>query len=285
VTSIVTPIDSAPLGRDYASLTPDQEVVCLVRDITPWSPFKKCLESEGAKLTSSLIEFETKARESGNGVVYVQNLRDEDIVWLRRLCRRMVTVDIILIFPLNPQSVRSTEVLRGEGARIVWEQEGWPKLREQLRMVSESDSVTCLSRVLSNQVDSALIRRGLLEISGGRPPKNVAVLAGRVKVTPEVLTDHWRRVFPRSQSPKGLIGWVLLLRAVSAGQKANRQLVAMNLGIHPRTLERLAVRLVGVSLGEALQAQKLVEGRFLRFVTESLLKTESQDSPCATKIL
>jgi hypothetical protein len=119
---------------------------------------------------------------------------------------------------------------------------------------------------------SPTLRAALVRAVRRRPPLlSVADLAAEVDRDRRTLWHHWSGAFPDDSdlTPKGFLDWILLLRAVvarSGGQ--SWQGVADDLGVHTRTLRRMADRRLDLSLPEVQEEDR--ERLFRRFRAEVL---------------
>lgn len=83
-------------------------------------------------------------------------------------------------------------------------------------------------------------------------PRTVQHLAHLLNSDPATIRRHWRRGVNSHgvQRVKDLLDWLVLLHALSAKRPGRSwRFVATSIGIHERTLSRLALRLTGDTLG------------------------------------
>ena len=96
------------------------------------------------------------------------------------------------------------------------------------------------------------------------PPRTVQRLARLLDSDPSTIRRHWRRGVNSHgiRRIKDLLDWLVLLHAVSVKRPGlSWRFVARRIGVHERTLRRLALRLTGDTLGSAasLGAKQLLE--------------------------
>lgn len=105
------------------------------------------------------------------------------------------------------------------------------------------------------------------------PPLTVQHLARLLNSNPSTIRRHWRRGVNSHgiQRVKDLLDWVVLLKALSAKRLGlSWRCVAKGIGMHERTLQRLAVRLTGETLGSLRSSgpERLLD-RFAETLEES----------------
>jgi hypothetical protein len=185
-------------------------------------------------------------------------------------------------FPLHPVIL----VTRGDigNARhlttLAVEQVVW--LEEVERELPSAVGRTCLlthARTLSAAVRGAehlspCLREALsLTLDSPRALPTVGAVATAAACDRRTLWTQWRAT-PAADDLRlqDFLGWVLLLRAVSAKTPGRSWAdVADQLGVHPHTLGRLGQRLVGAPLRELAGRQSLVASRFEERVLGPLL--------------
>ena len=105
------------------------------------------------------------------------------------------------------------------------------------------------------------------------PPRTVQHLARLLHSDPSTIRRHWRRGVNSHgiRRVKDLLDWIVLLYVVSVKRPhSSWQFVAKRIGMHERTLRRIAVRLTGDTLGALVAAgrEQLLE-RFADSLAES----------------
>lgn len=98
-----------------------------------------------------------------------------------------------------------------------------------------------------------VVRRAVAAVCRGPDPvPSVETLANAVGCDRRTLWYHWRQSLPDRLTLKRVLDWLRLLRAV--GRKSRGRswaAVANEMGVHPKTLARTAVRLTGTTLSRA----------------------------------
>lgn len=160
---------------------------------------------------------------------------------------------LVLVTRRDARTLRRLKDVRLE--EVVWTGE----LETEIRPSVERAEAERRFREIGNRLSSAgqlspVLRAALVRAVQRRPPPvSVANLAAEVDRDRRTLWHHWTGAFPDDSdlTPKGFLDWVLLLRAVveqSGGRSWQR--VAGELGVHTRTLRRIADRRLGISLNE-----------------------------------
>jgi hypothetical protein len=192
--------------------------------------------------------FEQELGRSDHGVVCIDVPTDEMIAWLVRIGAND-SASLVVLADLTPAAVSQLWPLQRSGLSIVWKTEAREKLRLTLGL---SEAVDPLAKLLADlqagQGLSPIVLRALTRIfESGGPPQSFRSLAEYLSVAPSTLRHHWYVALGGS-SPKELMDWVTLLRAVASDGEPSWASVACGLGRHTRTLERLSVRLTGKTL-------------------------------------
>ena len=106
---------------------------------------------------------------------------------------------------------------------------------------------------MRNESIPATLRRLLgCALTSVPPPRRVEHLARLLHSDPSTIRRHWRRGVNSHgiQRVKDLLDWLVLLHALFAKRPGRSwRFVATSIGIHERTLSRLALRLTGDTLG------------------------------------
>lgn len=173
--------------------------------------------------------------------------------WLRLICGLNPLNEIICITTFDPDHARAlAPVACGD---VIWEHE-LPLLKTRLAELETPDPSLTLERfvVLSSSRSETCGRaiKRLCDFSQ-RPLRKVEkflpYLGGRTEYERRAI---WDRCF-QDVSPKEVIDWVLLLRGLNlvAANGVGPIAVAVKLGIHERTLDRMSLRLADVTFAEA----------------------------------
>jgi len=160
---------------------------------------------------------------------------------------------LILLARRDAGTLRRLKDVRIE--EVVWSED----LEEELGPSLERAGAERRFREIEGRLSAAsgvspTLRAALVRAVRRRPPLlSVADLAGEVDRDRRTLWHHWSAAFPDDfdLTPKGFLDWIVLLRAAvarSGGQ--SWQGVADDLGVHTRTLRRMADRRLELSLAE-----------------------------------
>jgi hypothetical protein len=190
---------------------------------------------------------------SSCAVVVLPWLEDELFPLLCELKLGHPSRPLVLVTSKDADNARHLRALPAE--EVVWirdvERDLWAAVRRATTRHALSDIALEVERMA--HVPSTL--RKALGIACRRdvPVRSVAELAAAVHCRRSTLWYHWRRAMGGAGAARleDFLGWVLLVRAV--GRKSPRQpwpTVATALGVHERTLARLARRLTGSTLEE-----------------------------------
>ena len=167
---------------------------------------------------------------------------------LERLCAREPNVCVIAVIGRNPESARAFHRVRL--ASLLWLEEIEQKLATAVNAVRRP----ALRQLI---IESVLPPAGIPErlrvavdlLASASPPpvsvKEMSVACGHHRST---LVRHWRRVAPRIRL-EDFLGLLTIAYAVTqrcAGETPNS--IAAQLGINPRTLQRITLRLSGLPL-------------------------------------
>lgn len=187
---------------------------------------------------------------------------------------RAPSVPFILVTRRDPDALRRLTDLSIE--EVVWadelDEELFPALRraEGERRFREYERRLRAARHLSPTLVAALARA-----LRRRPPlASVRSLAAEVDRDRRTVWHHWREAYGEKGdlTPKGFLDWVLLLRAAVARTPGTTwRRVARDVGVHTRTLRRVADRRLDATLDEVAEiAGRDVEALFRRFSREVL---------------
>ena len=192
--------------------------------------------------------FASRLRAVRRGVVGIGEASLDAATWLSRIVSPYTT--LVVVSRLTPDNARRLGPLQSDGIQILWLEE----LTDSIRVPSIDVPPDPL-RAFAEQASSGpnvcpMIRRALqLICCSDLPPNSVRSMSARLGVAPTTFRYHWDVGLGHGLSPKELIQWATLVRAVELRSRRKWISVAHRLGVHPRTLERLSHRLMGHSLG------------------------------------
>lgn len=205
-------------------------------------------EGRGRLRTSDERLFESWVRQSPVISVYLARLTLDRLQWLASLDRPDDSTLLVSV-PLSMESARHAPGLLQIGALLTWvedDADGGPdtlqsKWTAELASISRRDGlspivVRCLERLWAEDP----------------PPVTVQQLAGRLGASPRVLRYYWRREVGHPRLAD-LLRWNTLMRALHLRADRSWEGVARYLGVHRRTLERIARRMTGTPLADLVQ--------------------------------
>lgn len=203
----------------------------------------------GATVLSDRRAFLESVRAGVVGILYVDGPAGELAAWLAAAAYEKSAGDVILAARAVPETVQAFRHTRF--ADVWWEHEGVDALWQRVWAVVAGDprrtlqELNASARGLSFPVGAAA--RRLCDLQEGAI-RSVAQLGTELGVPERTLRRAWRTGAARC-SLKDAVDWALLLRGLvlarDAGPSASRIRIAMELGIHERTLERISWRLSG----------------------------------------
>jgi hypothetical protein len=176
----------------------------------------------------------------------------DELNWVAGLRRRRPDVPVLLVLELSTSIASSLATFRGALPEVVWVPDVPSRLRATASQVVARDTV---SRVLDELRDTVqvtpLVDQALRKAARAWPPfPSVGQLAAALHVTRGTLYEHWAVAFDAPLTPKAVLEWVLLLRAVSLPERTSGSMAA-TVGVDRRTLERMCERRMGMKLGAA----------------------------------
>jgi len=210
--------------------------------------------------------FEDSLQRTRIGLAVV---KEDDFRWLGTLSTPGVHV-----VALTELSVRSAGALLelSPAYDVVWWEEAPARLRPLLRRLQARDPSSLIRDCLSVRVEGSPVLTRVLALLCDRarsaPISSVVHLSEALSVSPSTLRYYWSRRL-ESVPLKGLLSWLLLIRAAEKRGSLGWSRVAREFGIHRRTLERTAERLTGRTLSELAGPGEVV-GLFQAWVAERL---------------
>ena len=203
----------------------------------------------GATVLSDCGAFLEAVRAGVVGILYLDGPAGELAAWLAAAAYEESAGDVILAAGAVPETVQAFRHTRF--ADVWWEHEGVDALRQRVRAVVAGDprrtlqELNASARGLSFPMGAAVQR---LCDPQKHAVRSVAQLGTELGVPERTLRRAWGLGVARC-SLKDLADWALLLRGLvmarEYGPSTSRIRIAMELGIHERTLERISLRLSG----------------------------------------
>lgn len=166
---------------------------------------------------------------------------------LRQLRGSLWSAHVVVVADLSPSSLRALLDLGVTPGRVVWTEEladESPLARLTARL-SDDPLMGLVEEFGNDRVIAPVLGTALKLLCHGRPPPCSVVDLSRVASVPErTLRHHWRDALG-DIPPKRLVDWVVLLRALEESERRGWGYTAAWLGLDERTLDRIAVRLLG----------------------------------------
>lgn len=193
---------------------------------------------------------------------------------LQALKDREPGVPLVVIVGRDPDTLRRLKDVVVE--EVVWVEEVEDDLLPALRRAdSERRFHAVEERLRSATHLSPTLVAALVRAVRRRPPlTSVGTLAAEVERDRRTIWHHWQEGFrgDAELTPKGFLDWILLLRACSIKTDDNSwRTVADDLGVHTRTIRRVAERRIDASLDRvASESLDAVFDGFRREVLEPL---------------
>lgn len=150
---------------------------------------------------------------------------------------------VLIIAPLTADVARTLMAAGTPPEQVVWTEEVTDQLADRLRAIGLSDPLVSLELVLSGPdgLPPILVTALRRLVEGCPPPTTIVGLAEAIGVKERTLRYHWRKGLA-DVTPKSVLDWVVLVRATQRAERAGWRRSASWLGVHERTLERIATR-------------------------------------------
>jgi hypothetical protein len=203
------------------------------------------------------------ARQEGCGLVVVGDLDTAILAWMRETSGTPPYPRLVVVAPLTSRAARLWFSEPLPRVSVVWG-DALERLR-QVDALLHGDALAELTHYLVREYDPApIVRTALRHVSAPAPPSTVASLASCTGASPATLRYHWRNGLP-AVPLKGLLSWAVLLRAVKIASEFSLDRASAVLEVHPRTLQRIAGRLLGTTFAEAASDASHVDFAFWRW--------------------
>ena len=179
---------------------------------------------------------------------------------------------MVIVVQLTPGNVRRLATqLNDPLLDVVWDQE------VDFRLVEAVERLMALR--LGSRVYHDIVRRTRLSpfittvvrrtLCDAAPVSSVRSLAARLGVPESTLRYHWKHVIP-SATLSTFVSWSILIRSVEPGSPSDRAAAARRVGVHPRTLDRIAVRLAANTWAELAQSPHVIVARYRSWIDSVL---------------
>lgn len=237
----------------------------------------RCLDgSRTPRITGTWDDFADLLADADAGVV-ADPEPEPELFGRIQSCRELHPgTPLLLVTRRKSGTLRRLKDVRLE--EVVWTGELEEELRPSLERAEAERRFREIEERLAGATHlSPTLRTALQRAVRRRPPLiSVADLAAEVGRDRRTLWHHWSGAYPEPSelTPKGFLDWVLLLRAIVArsGDESWGR-VAGELGVHTRTLRRMADRRLGISLAEVAGMDR--ERFFERFREEILVPLDA----------
>lgn len=231
------------------------------------------LDPDEVRVAATWPEFRVAFDDAGSGLVAVPEPRPDLFGHLQALRSRRPGGTLVLALRRNPRVLRRLKDVIVE--EVVWMDE----LAELPAAVQAAETQRRLQRMErrvrnADHLPSTLVDAIVRSLSSRPPLTSVQDLSTDLDRDRRTLWHHWRNATSGERSGltlKGFLDWIVLLRAASM-KTENRSWheVADEIGVHPRTLRRVAQRRTGESLRDLSPVQGGGETFFTAFRDEAI---------------
>lgn len=228
---------------------------------------------EELRVAATWPEFRQAFGDAGRGLVAEPDPRPELFGHLQALRSLRPGGTLVLTLHRNPRVLRRLKDVIVE--EVVWMDE----LADLPAAVHGADVQRRLHQLAlrvrgADHLPSTLVEAVVLSLRSRPPLTSVQELSADLERDRRTLWHHWRNAVGRETSRltlKGFLDWILLIRATSMKTDSRSWYeVADEVGIHPRTLRRVARRRVGESLRELAPTVGDGEACFAAFREEAM---------------
>lgn len=217
--------------------------------------YRTISELPSAVVTYDRDHFAQLLSRVGAGVVWCPRVNGSEegfYSWLRMLCGRNPLSQVFCIVAFHPESVRP--LARVLCADFIWEHD-LATIEGTLAEIAVPDPGALLDRfVIASSRCSELLGRAIKRLCDldKSPIASVRELLEWLGHTDYAARKTWDACFG-DRSPKEVIDWVLLMRALVLTLEDGRSSTgaAVRLGVHERTLERISLRVAKLSFAAA----------------------------------
>lgn len=228
---------------------------------------------EEVRVAGTWREFRHAFSDAGCGLVAEPEPRPELFGHLRSLRSRRPEGTLVLTLRRRPRVLRRLKDVIVE--EVVWMDE-LGDLPAAVQGAETERRLQALERRVreADHLPETLVDAVVCSL-GSRPPlTSVQELAAELERDRRTLWHHWRNAVDQEASDltlKGFLDWIVLLRAGSM-KTASRSWheVAKELGVHARTLRRVAQRRMGASLRDLSPAAGQEDAFFSAFHEEAI---------------
>lgn len=217
------------------------------------------LPSRPNERTGEWVKFRKLFARSDCALVIAPDPAADLLARLQALKDRHDGVPVVLVTEKDPEALRRLKDVVIE--EVLWVEEVVEELPVALRRAEGERCFREIEKRLESAPGlSATLVAALTRAVRRRPPlTSVGTLASEVDRDRRTLWHHWRDAFDGDSglTPKGFLDWVLLLRAAAAkSDDRSWREVAEQLGVHTRTIRRVADRRLEAPLSEVTNGSR-----------------------------
>ena len=184
----------------------------------------------------------------------------------------------IVVAHLTVDCLKRLSPLRSGTLRVLWADEVEDRLvqvLEEFGRVSWDPMWHLGLKLLSEHSLRPAVRKTITRVCGLQqeaadvpfvPDNSVVQLASHLDLAAPTLSQYWRRDVPLRCSLKEFLSWTVLFWAVRTRARRGWDAIAVQLGIHRRTLERSFIRRAGCGLAVATADPDRLVRRFHEWV-------------------
>jgi hypothetical protein len=177
----------------------------------------------------------------------------------------------ILLLPLDSQSVRICLDAKLPSRAVIWIDDLPQALNERIAEIRKEDFLAAFGEALIQARSlTPVLGTAIRRLCRSRPPpKSFLELTKRVGLPESTLRYYWRLEIP-DLIPKEFLDWAILKRTCEHAAVWGQGRATAWIGVHPRTLGRIALRRTDTSAPRALTNPARLRSWFLGWATQFL---------------
>ncbi len=174
---------------------------------------------------------------------------------------------LVVVAPLTPKMVGFLEeanLLR----TTFWAEDDERRLEARVRAALRADVLNRAAEVLCGRATSSIVMQRLIKAAllETPPPRSIASFARSQRIARSTVHEYWVAAFGSDTTPAELLEWGKIMRAERSLRVSPVSRVALNLGLHRRTLERMVLRRLSLRLSELPRESLHARRSFRRWV-------------------